>query len=289
MTCIFLCATPSISRGGEGRQFLETGDSLFDRGNYFAAAIEYERSYYLSDDPFRQTLANLSKARALKQMGAFDKALMDLQRSLPFSGADSLRFRVLYEVAFCSHMSGDHSGAHSYLRQIRYFFPDDPGLDRIRLLESLNLVQMEKWEELQGFLADSWLAEPVDSLARCMATEIAALLAPESLPLVRKPERARRYATFVPGLGHFYAGAPGSGLLNASSQLLSLGVFGFLALNGFYISSFTTGLSLFQSFYFGGIRQAGELTAAANNERMHSFKEQLSQMLISLEKHVQEQ
>lgn len=261
---------------------------MFDRGNYFAAAIEYERSYYLSDDPLRQTLANLSKARALKQMGAFDKALMDLRRSLPFSGADSLRFRVLYEVAFCSHMSGDHSGAHSYLRQIRYFFPDGPGLKKIRLLESLNLVQREQWEELQGFLADSWLAEPVDSLVRRMAVEIDSLLSPASIPLVRKPERARLYATFVPGLGHFYAGAPGRGLLNASSQLLSLGVFGFLALNGFYISGFTAGLGLFQSFYFGGIRQAGELTAAANNERMRAFKEQLSQMLISLENQIQE-
>jgi tetratricopeptide (TPR) repeat protein len=280
LTCIFLCATPSISIGGDAARAMEKADNLFSGGEFFAASIEYERAYFLSDKPVQKTLANLSKARALKQTGRYEKALTDLQRSLPFAGPDSLRFQVLYEMAFCSFMAGDHTGAASYVRQARYFYP---GLgEGLWLLYALSLVQLEEWSRLGEFLEG---LDPDDiplQESRELIADIAARTSAEALPRSREPERARMMATFLPGLGHFYAGAPGKGILNASSQLTSLGVFGLLALNGYYVAGVTIGLSMFQSFYFGGIRQAGELARGTSLARMDAFKQELSQMLISL-------
>ena len=259
---------------------MERADSLFSAGEFFSAAIEYERSYFLSDNHLQKTLANLSKARAFKQTGRYEKARTDLQRSLPYAGPDSLRFQVLYEMAFCSFMAGDHTGAASYVRQARHFFP---GLgEDLWLLYALTLVQLEEWSRLGEFLEG--LAPggiPVQE-SREVFADIAARTSAEALPRTREPERARMMATFVPGLGHFYAGEPGKGILNASSQLTSLGIFGLLAWNGFYVAGVAVGLTMFQSFYFGGIRQAGELARGNSLSSMDAFKQELSQMLISL-------
>jgi tetratricopeptide (TPR) repeat protein len=286
LICTFLCATPSISQDFPGLRAMDAADSLFAAGEYFVASIEYERCYFLSDDPLLRTRANLAKAAALKQMGRFENARSDLQRSLPFAGTDSLRFLVLYELAFCSFMAGDHPGAASYIRQAGYFFPGRQS--ELRLLEALTMVQMERWTDLNEQLA-KWLSEHLDGdqdaleRAEGIVVEITGLTAAGALPRQRNPEKARLMSTFLPGLGHAYAGEAGKGLLNASSQLISLGLFGILAWNGFYVSSLTVGLSMFQSFYFGGIRQAGELAGATNWSAMASLKRQLSDRLIALE------
>lgn len=259
---------------------MERADSLFSAGEFFAASIEYERSYFLSDKHLQKTLANLSKARALKQTGRYEQARTDLQRSLPFAGPDSLRFQVLYEMAFCSFMAGDHTGAASYVRQAMYFYP---GLgEDLWLLHALTLVQLEEWSQLGAFLEGPVPEYIPMQESREVFAAIAVKTAAGALPRTREPERARMMAAFLPGLGHFYAGEAGKGILNASSQLASLGVFGWLAWNGFYVAGVTVGLSMFQSFYFGGIRQAGELARSTGLSRMDAFKQELSQMLISL-------
>lgn len=293
---------PGEPLGTPGREYagsraMQKADSLFAAGDYFAAAIEYERCFFLSDDAIQRTMANLAKVSAHKQLGRFEQARTDLQRSLPFAGADTLRFRVLYELAFCSYMAGDHSGALSYVQQTRYFFPGQA--DRLRLIEALALVRLERWNDLHEAL-DSWYgafgetSEPPGDDAVAVASnygtkpallaEIKKMTSPDALPVQRDPGRARMMSTLLPGLGHVYAGEPGKGLLNASSQLVSVGITGILAWNGFYIAGITIGLGMFQSFYFGGIRQAGELAAASGQTRMEELKRQLAERLIALER-----
>jgi hypothetical protein len=101
----------------------------------------------------------------------------------------------------------------------------------------------------------------------------------------RNPEKARMLSTFLPGSGHLYSGKPGAGLLNGFSQLASLGIAGILAYNQMYIAGVIAGLGMFQSFYFGGIRQAGELTEERNQREMLAYQESLLALLVELYQH----
>jgi tetratricopeptide (TPR) repeat protein len=281
-TCIFLCATLSTSQGQEAARALRQADSLFAGGIYFHASIEYERAYYLSEGPGDRILANLGKASALKQMGLFDKAHVDLQRSLPQAPSDSLRFALLNELALCAYLSGDYQTARSWLQQIIHFYGDNPWSDCILLLEALTLLQLEQWEALAGHLEQR--AAAGDGEAGLLADALRDTIREGAVPVRKDPRRARRLSTFLPGTGHVWAGYPGRGLLNAGAQLGALASFAWFACNGFYVAGVSVGLALFQSFYFGGIRQAGDLAAGGSEARMEAFKRDLAARLFALEK-----
>lgn len=281
--CIFLCAI--FSGKGEtlaqGNVF-QAGDSLFAVGRFFEAGIAYERVFFLSQEAGLRAEASLRKSQALKQQGEYARAVMDLQRSLPYAPEDSLRREMLYEMAVCSYLSGVYPQTYSLLQQYEAQYPNAYQPEAFSLLWGMVLVKMNNWDQLDEYLLS--FSQPgnethaQDSLVKV----IHALLLEEYRPVERNPEKARMLSTFFPGSGHLYSGKPGAGLLNGFSQLASLGVAGFLAYNQMYIAGVIAGLGMFQSFYFGGIRQAGELTEERNQKEMLAYQESLLELLVEL-------
>lgn len=261
---------------------MHKADSLFASGMYFEASIAYERVIYHSSSTVERVKANLGKVEALKQLGNFSKARNDLRRSLMFRGDDSLRLEVLYQMAFCAYMDGASDDAHITLMQLKHDF-GFVGQQRLYLLESLVLADLGRWEGLREQL-QAWLMEfEADSLMmqRTMMAYDDMLM--ENLPRIdRDPEKARLWSTFVPGAGQLYAGEPGWGALNAFSQLAGLAGFGLLAYNGFYVASAVVGLGAFQSFYFGGIKQAGELTSDNTKSRLEKLQTAMAHLLLDV-------
>lgn len=257
-------------------------DSLFLAGDYFAASIGYERAFYYSEDMHGKTIANLGKVHALKQMGDYQKARDDIQRSLIYTGDRQVRLDVLYEAAFCAHMAGSYRESAMHLQLIAHQFPEGAPQPRVRLLSAMNLLQLDDREGLAAYVQEL-AGSTGDAAIMEQAERITGALAEKNRPRLRKPEKARLYSTLLPGLGHFYAGEPGKGLLNASSQALALGAATMLLLNGYYVATVTVGLHLFQSFYFGGIRQAGSLATSKSTNRLATYKQNVGEMLIEFQ------
>lgn len=304
LICIFHCATPSIRQSVAGgsaawaalrpaepgmvaatsdSQVLAKADSLFQAGDFFVASIAYERAFYQATDMHVRTLANLGKVQANKQLGNYQKALDDIQRSLTYTADPEVRLQVIYEAAMCAYLAGAYRESLMHIHLINHQYRDKAVHKKLRLLEGLNLVQLEEWDNLIDFVNDQ--THGVN--ARVVLDAVASLhdqLDPEARPTVKKPQKARLLSTFIPGMGHLYAGDPGKAFLNASSQALSLGTAALLLLNGYYIGTVTLGLNLFQSFYFGGIRQAGTLAESRNERMTERYKRQLSEGIIELER-----
>ncbi len=282
LTCTFLCATLSTEKVHGRDQWFQKADSLYVAGAWFEASIAYERSYYLSENALQRVLANLAKAEALKQMGEYSKAHDDLQRSLAFRGSESLRLEVLYQMALCAYMDGDDATARSLLLQILHQFGPIPQ-QRIFLLKGLVMVDQARWDDLRQHL-EVWADELYDDNAAkdSLLTAFDVLKMGDGLPRVRDPERARLWSAIIPGSGQAFAGSPGWGALNAISQLAALTGFGLLAWNGYYIAGVVAGLGPFQSFYFGGIRQAGELAEQNNSSRLERFQTAMGEFLLDV-------
>lgn len=283
--CIFLCATFSSKGNVTGQDAaLHRGDSLFSLGHFFEAAIAYERAYFFSPSQQQKTVANLRKAAALKQMGEHARVVTDLQRSLPFAGNDALRREILYEMAFSAYLSGSYPLAQSLISQLEFQFSQEVDIAAFPLLKSLMLVKMENWEALKDYSGNLFHGIQEDSRKDQMLQNLLLLLEENNRPQPLNPSRARMWSTFIPGAGQWYAGNPGQGALNGFSQLVSLSGAALMAYNNLYISSVIVGLGLFQSFYFGGIRQAGQLAEENSFEQMAQYKDKLSAILIEIHK-----
>lgn len=278
--CIFLCViffnNPKVFAQ---RNLLHEGDSLFQAGNFFEAAIAYERAFFYASNNIDRTRANLSKANALKQQGAFSRAFSDLQRSLPMAVGDSLRMEVLYETAFCAFMAGEYLQANSVISQFIYQFPEALTYKEYSLLKGLVLVRLNKWDELSEHVPTMALHRQATLQNNQLVAQLHNLLLDENRPSMRNPEKASLLSTIIPGSGHFYARSPGKGILNGFSQLASLGVAIAFGVNQLYISGFVIGLGAFQSFYFGGIKQAESLTQQNNLEKMNEYQAQIEKLL----------
>lgn len=283
LICIFLCGTLSEGVNAQTEKLMERADSLFDSGNYFEASIAYERVYFVAEVPLARITANLKKTQALKQLGEYEKAHGDLRRSLTYRGEDSLRLEVLYEMAICAYMGGDPDDAYGLLRQFRHLSGQGSG-QRVYLLEGLALAELMQWDALSDHLENWVLCFSNDTgLADEKLQRFAEILTEKEQQARRDPEKARLWSTLIPGSGQVYAGEAGWGLLNAFSQLASLGAFSAMALNGYYVAAVFAGLGPFQSFYFGGIRQAGLMAEAHEKSRREKTLAAVREFLFNLE------
>ncbi|MBW6478106.1 MAG: hypothetical protein K0B37_01655 [Bacteroidales bacterium] len=286
LICIFLCVSFFPDKAyaqKDSNVFLEEGRDLFRQGNYFEAGIAFERAYFFTTDSRLRMEANLGRAQALKQTGDFLKARNDLQRTLHLRQFPELHFQVMYELALCEYMLGNYPNASGSLMQLKHFYPEEYFSNEILTLHALSGVMAEDFSLAQEITLELIIhkgheANITDSLVK----RTMVLFCECAAPVLKSEKTAARWSTFVPGAGHLYAGYPGKGLLNAGSQLVSLGLAAYMGWNNLYISGFVVGLGMFQSFYFGGIRQAAYLAGQRNLEEMAGYKEILKEFILNL-------
>lgn len=284
LICIFLCAGffHNSIVAAEKDDF-EYAENLFQDGNFFEAAIAFERIFFLSNDSQVRIKANLRRAEALKQQGKFREARMDLQRSVHMRSFPDDHFMVLYQMAFCDYMLGNYTRVISGLRQLEHFYPGKSNAEKVWLLYALAHIMNSEYQQAQAF-TDSLIAYQLvdENIAEELKRESQRIFSAENLPVVKSENRAANLSTFFPGVGHMYAGYTGKGILNASSQVIALGLAGIMAYHQLYISGFVIGLGMFQSFYFGGIRQATFLASQRNLKETADWKEQASSFVIEV-------
>lgn len=276
LICMFLCAGYFHDlRASESNSYnFEQPDSLMAAGNYFEAAIAYERIFFFSTDQETRIRANLKRADALTRQGEFARALNDLQRSAHLRNFPDLHFEVLFQMAFCNYMAGNYGQALSRLKQLNHFYAERAESPNVLLLFTLTAIMAEELEMAGEFARQMVLSANLAKQDEAnLLHEVSVLFAEENFPRLRSETRASNLSTFIPGAGHVYAGYAGKGIVNATSQILSLGLAVLMGYHGLYASGFVVGLGMFQSFYFGGIRQAAFLTHQRNLIEMGNYKE----------------
>lgn len=285
LTCIFLCATFStkvLSAQDSNPEFeaaFHVADSLMHAADFELAALAYENIYFQAGDFATRFRANISKSQALKMQGRFSDAARELARSLVGLRSNELIREVLYEMALCRYLAADFAGARSEMLQIKAYAGNTSLKPEYYLLFSLIETKNNNKEQARDYAV--LFSNALDASPECknaMEEEIK-LLFESDFPKLRNPEKAGRWATFLPGTGHLYAGYPGWGILNGGLQLSGLALAAYLAFNHYYFSAFILGLGTFQMFYFGGIRHAERMTAKRNKKLEDAFLLHLTELL----------
>lgn len=250
LICTFLCA-PFFIRA----QSTSKADSLFVRGEYLPARVEYERLAF-NGFPDKNILL-LKKSYCLKAEAKFEEAYNTLQRADFFQGADSLKAKLYYESVLNSFLIAKYDLSLNKIQEMHYYLPD-VSLPMIDLLEILNLNNQQNLNDAEGkfklFISKYQLSNQFDIYQK------------KKFRKLRNPEKAETISHFLPGIGQWYAGYPMRGI---TSGLIQTGLLAFTAysfLNGYYFGGAFTGVSLFYMFNNGGARHALYLVEKKNRE-----------------------
>jgi TM2 domain-containing membrane protein YozV len=279
LTCIFLCAL-FLTKAPEGKcqrgpelNWREQAEQLYRTGQFFQAAIAWERVLFDSKDPQEQLAAVLGKTQCLKQEGNFDAAVSFLQNWQAFPFPDSDLVRIHSQQVLCTYLGGHFENVLSLVDRWPYEHAGTLPDAWLIVLKILSLDELQRWKEA-GDTYRAFIA------ARHPATLPADLYA--QLPRLKSVTKAQALSTFIPGAGQFYAGRPGEAILSILIQTAGL----YFAIVSFeqqyYVSAWLVGAALFGAFHMGGIRRSELLVQRYNRKKILAFNEKVRVQLLSL-------
>jgi hypothetical protein len=102
-------------------------------------------------------------------------------------------------------------------------------------------------------------------------------------PKLKDKDKAIKWATFLPGSGHIYAGYTGEGIMNLTLQAASLGFIGYHIYISHFVSAFTIGSGMFQHFYFGGINRVQFLVDKRNYINNRKFNDPVKDLVVGIQ------
>ena len=260
---IFLCVLVSVTRG----QSLGRADSLFDSGDYALAAVEYERCVFLSESRETTSRALRQKALCYKSEGRFAEAAATIERYVD-SYADH------YQLALCRYLAADYQGASSTVRNYSMWYDS---VDRDMLLIQMLALNEQK-------LYDSARAVSIQ-----LAERHKAIAGEDLMPLLdslydacpkMKDETVGFWLSFIPGLGHAYAGnyAMGVGALLLNATVVTFGVWQLL--EHCYVTAYLGGAGMLNITYLGSMRSAAYQLQKTNYQRSAPFNQRFRQMIV---------
>jgi len=256
---------------------LAYADSLFSNASYQLAAMEYEHTYFLSTDNIEKATSLLRKSYCLKNLYEFTKAYETLQRISMSNIPDSTQFSIRYEKILVSHLAGDEQQAETGISDLDYATKDSLLLNKSLLLKIIVKNELQKWND-------------ADSLLRVYVRYKQIILAPSDFtsllkkPRLLNPKTMKVISYFIPGSGQICTGHVFRGISSIAFQ----GTFLLYAIvsirDGFYISGVTTGLGIFQMFYFGGTRYAYYLAEKNNAKKLSIYNKKIKDFLLKTER-----
>lgn len=265
-------------------QSMKYADSLYLSGNYYEAAIEYERVVFLARDAQLTSQALMKKTQCQKQQFQFDDAYKTLIRIPVSAQSESFIRRVDYEKALCCYLAHRPVDALQILHRLNGEAEDTALLIKSYLVQILAYSEIREWDEARRICVQQWIPllsrdkSEVDSLQHVCN----ALFEESNRPELLDIEKARRRALLCPGLGLIYAGKTGEGLLNVAIQasLIYLGIVQWQ--QQFYLSAYFFGVSLWHRFYLGGARRAIYQCEKQNAEMLKKFETKVKKTLLQI-------
>ncbi|HPD64346.1 MAG TPA: hypothetical protein P5265_11830 [Bacteroidia bacterium] len=281
MTFIFLFEICISELHSQVPASVHHADSLMKAGLYEEACLEYLRIQYESSDLEQNNLLLYRQAEALKMMGKYKNAFETLQKADFSIMPDSLHFLFRQQLSLNAYLSGDFTEAISQITQCRFFLQDTAYYKSLLPVLILSLNELSKYQEAKAAALEyaSWL-ELNDTNCQSFREKINELYTKKNLPSIKNPDRAETMSAILPGLGHIYAGYPEEGILSFTiiAGSLTAGIYGIF--KKYYFTGYFIGLSMFQKFYFGGIRRAHQLAEKHNALKTEAFNLRIRQLLF---------
>jgi len=259
-------------------------DSLFGAGLYREAAIEYERVYYLTEDPRIRLEARIGRSNCHRRLGEYHEAVHDLDEVPVMQLNDSLRHILLLERVANHYLAGDFDHARSLLQQLLFYDAGKKGKD-VLLTEILLALESYDYdlarESSIALLQQKEMQPPErDSLLRI----ISSLYEIKHRPRIVKPERAVMLSRFIPGSGQAVAGYPAEGAANFFLHALALGAGAYGILQAYYFTGYIVGAGMLQKLYFGGLKRTAFLAGQGNAGRTAAFNRKARALAMDIYK-----
>ncbi len=280
LTCISLCAIflteaqDTLSAAAFRRQ----AEDLYQAGQYFQAAIAWERVLFESTDPQLQLTAVLGKTECLKQQAAFDAAVAFLEGWQAYPFPDSALARVHSQQVLCTYLGGHFENVLSLVDRWSYVHAGASPDPWLVVLKILSLNELQRWKEAgetyRALLAAGQLVSPSPGLP---TPDLYA-----EIPRLKSVSKAQALSTFIPGAGQFYAGRPGEALFSIFVQAAGIYIAVVSFNQGYYVSAWLIGAALFGAFHMGGVRRAEVLVEQYNRKKILAFNEKLKAQLLAL-------
>jgi tetratricopeptide (TPR) repeat protein len=268
LTCTFLFGS-YFAKG----QFAQP-DSLFSAREYRSAAVGYE--WVIHNEKLTGVRRNLylaKKAECYFLLSDYEKTLSTLERADFFEEEDPQLLEKLYaQYMIAAYLSGNPNAAYRKLLQAKTIYGSAVPYE-IAKLEPFILIDLEMYDEINPAL-ERLLEENVDS------AELKSMLAVVDVEKLKEPRKAILFSYITPGVGMFYTGNYGKGILSAGIQGIA-GAYGLYGvLTGYFFTAAIPGVGLFYTFYVGGARYAGQLAEKRNEVLKNKWKASIASHLL---------
>ena len=284
--CIFLCA--GFLTKTQASAAFNVADSLFEKQQYYAAAIEYERLGFTANNNNEKTLALIKKSNCLNLIGKYEDAARCMGRVNYNNLPDTLIYKSKYQYAISAYLAKDFGNAESQLLQMQFFVPDSNITYTALPLFCLILNEQQKWAEAKIKLMDYVRLSPSPQATKdSIYKEIELMYATKAIPKMKSLKKAQTLSYILPGTGQMYAGYFWEGAASAAIQLAALSLTAYCVYVHYYVAAFVGGYSIFSKFYLGGINRLEYLVGKTNYERSRKFNDIAKEKTIGFQEKLQ--
>lgn len=271
LICISLCAISTIS--AQGNRWLNEGDSLLAKGDYFRAGICFERVLFAGNNDGNTYEAVTKKLDCLKKQDKFTEAEKFISGVLfPVFSKEQIIWLSEQRV-LCAYLAGQFENTVSLVNMLVIQFPEYKPAELMQVLRVLSYNELEQWSDAEK----AWLvwAEGRDS-ATVKNNPY------NRLPRFKSVDKAETLATFIPGAGQFYAGRPVEAVVGILIQAAGV-YYGVISFQDRYYLSAWAGAGIFGSFHMGGVRRSMALVKQYNRKKMATFNAQVREEMLGKE------
>ena len=261
-------------------------DSLFDKKNYYQAAIYYQKLDYFLISEKAKNDAKLSVANCYKLSREYNLGINQLGSINLENASDSLIYNVKYQCALMSYLNNDLVQAEAFLQQLDYLVKDSSYTTKSLLLYALTLNEQYKWLQAKEKLTKLNISSFYKDLPRLGKNEriMDSLYSLQTLPKLKNVKKAIKLSSLLPGLGQCYTTNYAEGIGSFLATVTSIGIMVTGIVYQYYFTGIVTGNLLVGKFYLGGIKRS-EFLANRYNYRIskvfnNKLKEQINQLFL---------
>jgi hypothetical protein len=235
------------------------------------ALLSAEFDFWRANNDSSRFITLLEKAKIYRQADLYQQALNETNRAENYALSNTEKSRLKYERLLNNFLNNDYG----YCTTAQFDSSEKAEHPhQIELIELYSLNETENWKRCK--------AEMINLLGKTDSAEQKKVLSlPESYHY-KNPDKSKRLAAFLPGLGEIYAGYPIKGL---TSFALNAGFLAFGAYNfywNYYVTGFVAGIFPMTKFYGGGKRLSMALATRHNMEKSNRIKKQYSAEILSI-------
>jgi tetratricopeptide (TPR) repeat protein len=251
-------------------EFWEFAGHLYEQGDFYRAAGEYQRFRFLFPDDPRAGEGELRIGRCYRLGGDFEKAFGSfLALSQREPGRPEARAAILEMIAMLEAQRRYREAAYWGERFVA-IYPDDPEGEAV--LVRLGWLYMDTGDYGQAVATLGKI--PPGSPRYATARSLLQALEERPYQAPKSPEVAGTLAAVLPGAGHLYVGRPAQ----AATSFFLNGLFIWGTVAAFtHDSPVLGGIILFfeLGWYQGGIRSAAAAAREVNAEEERRYRQEL--------------